>query len=65
MITILVLPGTLRSRSRISPVYLTESSHMPDYTEKKCPKCGQQLRFPTNVGGRAHGLPDLWQRVSF
>ncbi len=24
---------------------------MPDYTEKKCPKCGQKLRFPNNIGG--------------
>ena len=24
---------------------------MTDHTEKKCPKCGQQLRFPKNVGG--------------
>ena len=24
---------------------------MPEYTEKKCPKCGQKLRFPENIGG--------------
>jgi len=22
-----------------------------DYTEKQCPKCGQRLRLPNNIGG--------------
>jgi transposase len=24
---------------------------MIDYTEKKCPECGQRLRLPENIGG--------------
>ncbi len=30
---------------------------MTEYTEKKCPKCGQQLRFPKNVGGVLMACP--------
>lgn len=30
---------------------------MADYTEKKCPKCGQQLRFPENIGGMLMSCP--------
>jgi len=30
---------------------------MTDYTEKKCPKCGQQLRFPDNIGGMLMACP--------
>jgi hypothetical protein len=27
---------------------------MTEYKLKKCPECGQQLRFPEDIGGRAH-----------
>ena len=30
---------------------------MTDYTEKTCPKCGQQLRFPENIGGMLMACP--------
>ncbi|MCK5229704.1 MAG: transposase [Desulfobulbaceae bacterium] len=30
---------------------------MTDYTAKKCPKCGQQLRFPENIGGMLMACP--------
>jgi DNA-directed RNA polymerase subunit RPC12/RpoP len=30
---------------------------MADYTEKNCPKCGQTLRFPKNIGGMVMACP--------
>ena len=30
---------------------------MNDYTVKKCPKCGQQLRFPDDIGGMLMACP--------
>jgi DNA-directed RNA polymerase subunit RPC12/RpoP len=30
---------------------------MSDYTEKKCPKCDQKLRFPKNIGGMLMACP--------
>jgi predicted amidophosphoribosyltransferase len=30
---------------------------MTNTTEKKCPKCGQQLRFPDNIGGILMACP--------
>ena len=30
---------------------------MTDYTVKTCPKCGQQLRFPDNIGGMLMACP--------
>jgi len=30
---------------------------MTDYTEEECPKCGQQLRFPENIGGMLMACP--------
>jgi DNA-directed RNA polymerase subunit RPC12/RpoP len=30
---------------------------MTDHTVKKCPKCGQQLRFPENIGGMLMACP--------
>ena len=30
---------------------------MTDYIEKKCPKCGQQLRLPGNIGGMLMACP--------
>ena len=30
---------------------------MMDYTEKKCPKCGQRLRLPKNIGGIVMACP--------
>ena len=30
---------------------------MIDYTEKQCPECGQQLRFPTDIGGGLMACP--------
>ena len=35
---------------------------MPKYTEKKCPECGQQLRFPTNVGGIVMACPSCGKK---
>ena len=33
-----------------------------DHTEKKCPKCGQQLRFPKNVGGVLMACPSCGEK---
>ena len=30
---------------------------MTDSTEKQCPKCGQQLKFPKNIGGVLMACP--------
>jgi DNA-directed RNA polymerase subunit RPC12/RpoP len=30
---------------------------MNEYTEKKCLKCGQELRFPKNIGGMLMACP--------
>jgi DNA-directed RNA polymerase subunit RPC12/RpoP len=30
---------------------------MSDYFEKKCPQCGQKLRFPKNIGGMLMACP--------
>lgn len=30
---------------------------MTDQTVKTCPKCGQQLRFPENIGGMLMACP--------
>lgn len=30
---------------------------MSEFTEKKCPDCGQQLRFPKHVGGVVMACP--------
>jgi DNA-directed RNA polymerase subunit RPC12/RpoP len=35
---------------------------MTDYTEKKCPKCGQQLRFPENIGGMLMACPSCGKK---
>jgi predicted nucleic acid-binding Zn-ribbon protein len=35
---------------------------MTDYIEKKCPKCGQRLRFPTNIGGMLMACPSCGKK---
>ena len=35
---------------------------MTDYTIKKCPKCGQQLRFPDNIGGMLMACPSCGKK---
>lgn len=35
---------------------------MTDYTEKKCPKCGQKLRFPANIGGMLMACPSCGKK---
>ncbi len=35
---------------------------MSDYIEKKCPQCGQKLRFPKNVGGIVMVCPSCGNR---
>jgi DNA-directed RNA polymerase subunit RPC12/RpoP len=35
---------------------------MTHYTQKKCPACGQQLRFPTNIGGMLMACPTCGQK---
>ncbi len=35
---------------------------MTDYTEKKCPQCGQQLRFPKDIGGVLMACPSCGER---
>ncbi len=35
---------------------------MTEHTEKKCPKCGQQLRFPKNIGGMLMACPSCGKK---
>jgi predicted amidophosphoribosyltransferase len=35
---------------------------MSDYIEKKCPECGQQLRFPKNIGGVLMACPSCGKK---
>ncbi len=35
---------------------------MNDYTEKKCPKCGQRLKFPGNIGGMLMACPSCGKK---
>ena len=35
---------------------------MTDHTEKKCPKCGQKLRFPNNIGGMLMACPSCGKK---
>lgn len=35
---------------------------MTEHTEKKCPKCGQQLRLPKNVGGILMACPSCGEK---
>ncbi len=37
---------------------------MTEYTEKKCPKCEQQLRFPKGVGGVLMACPTCGHKFS-
>jgi predicted amidophosphoribosyltransferase len=37
---------------------------MTDSTEKQCPKCGQQLRFPKNIGGVLMACPSCGNKFS-
>lgn len=35
---------------------------MTDHTEKNCPKCGQKLRFPKNIGGMLMACPSCGKK---
>jgi DNA-directed RNA polymerase subunit RPC12/RpoP len=35
---------------------------MTDHTEKECPKCGQQLRFPKHIGGMLMACPSCGKK---
>ena len=35
---------------------------MSDHTIKTCPKCGQQLRFPENIGGMLMACPSCGEK---
>jgi DNA-directed RNA polymerase subunit RPC12/RpoP len=35
---------------------------MTDYYIKKCPKCGQQLRFPEDIGGMLMACPSCGEK---
>jgi DNA-directed RNA polymerase subunit RPC12/RpoP len=35
---------------------------MTDYTENKCPKCGQKLRFPKDIGGVLMACPSCGKK---
>ena len=35
---------------------------MTNHIEKKCPKCGQQLRFPKNIGGMLMACPSCGKK---
>ena len=37
---------------------------MTEHTEKKCPKCGQQLRFPKGIGGVLMACPTCGHKFS-
>lgn len=52
--------------SGLATVYLAKNEKllMTDHTEKKCPKCGQQLRFPKNIGGMLMACPSCGKKFS-
>lgn len=35
---------------------------MTDFKEKRCPNCGQQLRFPENIGGMVMACPSCGKK---
>ncbi|TKB26861.1 hypothetical protein FCL47_06660 [Desulfopila sp. IMCC35006] len=35
---------------------------MTSHTEKKCPKCGQKLRFPNDIGGMLMACPSCGKK---
>jgi len=35
---------------------------MTEHTEKKCPECGQRLRFPKNLGGMLMACPSCGKK---
>lgn len=35
---------------------------MADYIVKNCPECGQQLRFPKNIGGMLMACPSCGKK---
>lgn len=35
---------------------------MTEHTEKKCPKCGQLLRFPEDMGGMLMACPSCGEK---
>ena len=37
---------------------------MTEHTEKKCPKCGQRLRFPKNIGGMLMACPSCGKKFN-
>jgi len=37
---------------------------MTEHTEKKCPKCGQRLRFPKNIGGMLMACPSCGEKFN-
>jgi predicted amidophosphoribosyltransferase len=37
---------------------------MTEHTEKKCPKCGQRLRFPKNIGGVLMACPSCGEKFN-
>ena len=36
---------------------------MTDHIEMKCPKCGQQLRMPKNIGGLLMACPTCGEKI--
>ncbi len=36
---------------------------MTDHIEKRCPKCGQQLRIPKNIGGVLMVCPTCGKKI--
>lgn len=36
---------------------------MTDFTEKRCQKCGQQLRIPKNIGGVLMACPSCGEKI--
>lgn len=49
------------------PVQRPDSSFpnltMSDHIEKSCPKCGQQLRIPKNIGGVLMACPSCGEKI--
>jgi predicted amidophosphoribosyltransferase len=37
---------------------------MTEQTEKECPKCGQRLRFPKNIGGMLMACPSCGEKFN-
>lgn len=65
---LLVVHNNNAPESRISPhkrwTAIVSNHTMNDHIEKRCPKCGQQLRIPKNIGGVLMVCPSCGKKIN-